>query len=222
MGFFGLIRSIEDLLYEVMTWLVFYPRTLLRVLRHPQEMIDYSDREQDDAVEEQYTDTLSPPVFLILSILICHGVELALGQKSGSANGVFSKLFANSEETLLAFRLLVFSIYPMVYAVGMVKRSEAPLDRKTLREPFFSQCYLGALFAILVSGAGILMRTGTVQAFAAGAGVLVIGIVWYLALQTVWLHLHLTISRTRAILVSLATFLKGTFYVGLIISLLSA
>lgn len=222
MGFIGLIRSIEDLLYEIMTWLVFYPRTLIKVLRHPQQMIDYSDKEQDDAAEEQYTDTLSPPIFLILSILIGHGVEVALGQEVAQTKGAFAKLFANSEETLLFFRLLTFSIYPIVYAVGMVKRSAVDLDRKTLREPFFSQCYLAGLFSIIVSAAGIMMRLPHREWQFGGLGVLLVGVVIYLALQTVWLRLHLPIGPVRAALVSLGTFLKGTFFVVLVTSLIAA
>lgn len=221
MGFLGLIRSIEDLLYEIMTWLVFYPRTLIKVLRHPQQMIDYSDKEQDDAAEDQYTETLSPPIFLILSILICHGIELALGQEVSQTQGAFSKLFANSEETLLFYRLLIFSIYPMVYAVGMVNRSAVELDRKTLREPFFSQCYLAALFAITVSGGSIMMRMKTQQIQMSGLAVILVGVAIYLVLQTVWLRLHLPIGRLRASLVSIGTFLKGTIYVALISSVLA-
>lgn len=92
-GFIGLIRSIKNVLYEIMTWLVFYPRT---------------------------------------------------------------------------------SIYPMVYAVGMVKRSVVDLDRKTLREPFFSQCYLAGLFSIIVSAAGIMMRLPHREWQFGGLGVLLV------------------------------------------------
>jgi hypothetical protein len=74
--FLRIVRSLEDLLYEVMTWLVFYPRTLWRILAHPAETLRYSDAEQGDAPEEQYTDTLSPPLFLMLTVLLAHGVEL--------------------------------------------------------------------------------------------------------------------------------------------------
>ncbi len=41
MSFFQILRSVEDFLYEVMTWLVFYPRTLWRVIRHPRTMAAY-------------------------------------------------------------------------------------------------------------------------------------------------------------------------------------
>jgi hypothetical protein len=45
MGFVQLLRSIENLLYEIMTWLVFYPRTLWRVDCHPLAVLSYSDVE---------------------------------------------------------------------------------------------------------------------------------------------------------------------------------
>ncbi len=222
MGFLGLIRSIEELLYEVMTWLVFYPRTLLKVLRHPQQMSDYSDREQDDAAADQYTDTLSPPIFLILSILICHGIELALGLPIDRGGGALGKLFSNSEETLLFLRLLTFSIYPMIYAVDLVNRSAVDLDRKTLREPFFSQCYLGAIFAIAASVSSILMRFKEQWVVAGGLGLLMAGIVVYLVTQAIWLRRHLAISRWRAALISIAAFVKGTVVVVLISSVFAA
>ena len=39
MDFMRILRSLEEFLYEVMTWLVFYPRTMWRALRHPIEML---------------------------------------------------------------------------------------------------------------------------------------------------------------------------------------
>ncbi len=35
MNFFNLLQSLDELLYEVMSWLVFYPITLWRTLVHP-------------------------------------------------------------------------------------------------------------------------------------------------------------------------------------------
>jgi hypothetical protein len=70
MDFLRIIRSLEELLYEVRTWLVFYPRTLWRIAATPGRMMRYSDAEQADAPDRQYTATLSPPPFLMLTILI--------------------------------------------------------------------------------------------------------------------------------------------------------
>jgi hypothetical protein len=183
MGFFGLLRSIEELLYEIMTWLVFYPRTLWRVLCHPLEMLSYSDREQADTTEDQYTDTLSPPLFLMLTILLAHGVELAFGQKVTAPQGMLGKLFANSEETLLLYRSLIFSIYPLMYAIAAVKRGEQELDRKTLRQPFFSQCYLGALFALAMSLSTTLLGIHSYNLQVAALIAAGLAVLSYLALQ---------------------------------------
>ena len=166
------------------------------------------------------TPTLSPPLFLMLTILVAHGVELAFGHKASAPEGVLGRLFANSEETLLLYRSLIFSIYPLMFAIAAVKRGEQDLDRKSLRQPFFSQCYLGALFALAMSLATTIYSIGNnsvkVAAFAASGLVIVI----YLSLQAIWLRRQLSMSHGRAGLVSLGTFLKATVAVAFISSAL--
>jgi len=211
MGFFTILRSIEEFLYEVMTWLVFYPRTLWQVIRHPATMIDYSDHEQTDKPAEQYTDTISPPLFLMLTILICHAFELTLhvnldGDKTG-----LGKTFLNSEENLLIFRVIVSSIYPLIFATGLLKRSDRRLDRNTLRAPFFSQCYLAALFTLVLSLSTLLIRSTDIRVLAAGGVVLLLTVGWYVAVQTLWFARHLKIGKGRAFGIALATFFKATF-----------
>ena len=78
MNFFNLLQSLDELLYEVMSWLVFYPITMWRTLVRPLKMMDYSDVEQGDASDQQYTDTLSPPLFLLLSLILVNAAEIAL------------------------------------------------------------------------------------------------------------------------------------------------
>src|SRR6187401_3303285 len=77
MQFMQLLRSLDELLYEVMGWLVFFPLTLWRTLLHPLQMMEYAGRELGDAEDRQYDDTLSPPLFLLLALLVSHGLELA-------------------------------------------------------------------------------------------------------------------------------------------------
>jgi len=43
MDFLKIVRSIEGLLYEVMSWIIFYPTTMWRVIRHPLTMMKYSE-----------------------------------------------------------------------------------------------------------------------------------------------------------------------------------
>jgi hypothetical protein len=210
MSFVQLLRSIEDLIYEIMTWLVYYPRTLWRVIRHPVAMIDYSEQEQGQSVEEQYTDSLSPPLFLFLSIILAHGLELVLHAKIDAPAAGVSRLFPNAEESLIFIRLILFCIFPLVYAVGMVKRSNHPLERKTLRAPFFSQCYLGAVFAILMSDAAIMIRFRTDTLVISGIALAAVTIIWYITIQSLWFAEHLKLTRARGVGIATALFLKAT------------
>ena len=69
MNVLTILRSVEELLYEVMAWLLFYPLTLWKTLRRPLQTMAY---EQKDKPDKQDLETLSPPLFLVLSILLVH------------------------------------------------------------------------------------------------------------------------------------------------------
>src|SRR5262249_1355302 len=146
MDFFKIVKSVEELLYEVMSWLFFYPRTLWLVIRHPSQMMKYSEIEQAEAPEQQYVDTLSPPLFLMLSILIAHGIEIAMHERIVLHNGLAEEL-VKSHEYLLMLRAIAFSIVPLMFAVALLKGLGRTVDREKLRGPFYSQCYVAAPFA---------------------------------------------------------------------------
>lgn len=59
------LNSLDELLYGVMSWLVFYPLTLWRSLVRPLATMDYADRQLSLPEAEQYADALSPPLFLL-------------------------------------------------------------------------------------------------------------------------------------------------------------
>ncbi len=224
MGFFGLIKSIEDLLYEVITWLVFYPRTLWRVIRHPLAMTAYSENEQGDAADEQYTDTLSPPLFLMLSILIGHTAESAAGVPVEQAKTALAKLLYSSEEMRLLFSSIVFSLFPLMYALAYLKRSALEIDRKTLRGPFFSQCYMGAVLALAMSAFTVMARNSDVHMMmgALALALLLLAVIAYIAVQAIWLKRHLALSPWRAGLLSTGTFGKTLLLLMIATPLLSS
>ena len=60
MNVLTILRSVEDLLYEVMSWLFFYPRKLWMTLTRPLSTMRHSDQEQRGKPEKQYLETLSP------------------------------------------------------------------------------------------------------------------------------------------------------------------
>ena len=217
MGFLSLLRSLDELLYEIISWLVFFPLTLWRALRRPLRMMDYADTELADKPARQYTATLSPPLFLFLALLLAHLVELAVVGENvivGSTRGI-SRLI-DSDTNLLVMRALLFSVFPLVMATWLVVRQGIGLDRDTLRPPFYSQCFVAAPFALVISLAATIMRPGSPWAELAGLCLIVLALIWYGTLQVRWFAMHLKQSRVRSFVdASLGMILSLAIMVGI-------
>lgn len=196
-----LLKSFEELLYEVMVMLVFYPRTLWLSMRYPQRMMDYADTELGDVLSEQYTDTLSPPLFLLICLAISHGIFISANPEGTSALPDMLK----QTENLLAFRLFLFSLFSLMMALRLLKSLGLTLDRETLRAPFYSQCFVTAPFAMalgLATSLPYLMGSG---GRAAALILIVAAVIWYLHQQAQWFRGKLAISLPRAWLIAVST-----------------
>ncbi len=173
-----IIKSLELLLYELMVWLVFYPLTLARSVIHPLRLMVFSDDEIEQAEEDRYSDTLSPPIFLALTLGLIHLVELAGGWNIQSGG------FLADDRNLIAYRLVAFSLFPLMLSLRMLRSQGVVLDRKTLREPFYAQCFIAAPFALGVNS-GVLAIAAT-RTFTTGLAIMLLAVIWYLAVQTAW------------------------------------
>jgi hypothetical protein len=199
MNFMQFLKSLDDLLYEIMTWAVFYPVTMWRTLRHPWTMMEYADSELEDSAEQQFTDTLSPPLFLLLSLLLSHTIELTvLGQSPlvASRDGLASLVTDNT--SLLFMRLVVFSSFPLIMGARMVRKQKMALTRDTLKQPFYSQCYLAAPFALLIGLGAIGIQLPWTGMRLAGLALMVVALLWYGGLQSRWFARKLDVSPLRA------------------------
>lgn len=193
-----ILQSVEELLYEVMSWLLFYPRTLLMTLRHPLRTMHYSDAEQRDKPEKQYLETLSPPLFLVLSILLAHGLEMIFGVGVTNEANPVSRFITSSEQNLLAFRALMFSLHPLVFAWAYLKLSGHKVDRDSLRPPFFAQCYLSGATSILISIGTLGVNDPAIWTTLSGVAIVVITTAWYVAIQRLWLMSVPRMTRVKA------------------------
>lgn len=195
MDFMKIIQSLDEALYTVMSWLVFYPVTLWRTLICPQRMMDYADREVSDRPDEQYEDAIRPPLFLFLTLLISHGVEVATTARNALiADNHGLAALVDSDLALLALRMLLFSLFPLMMAVRLLRRQRTRLTHASLRRPFYGQCYTAAPFALLLgigslSGGLSFPGAGGVAAVTIGTGTL-----WYFATQTRWFARKLNVS----------------------------
>ncbi|RJG52473.1 hypothetical protein D0Z70_19895 [Sphingobium terrigena] len=200
MDFMKWINSLDELLYEVMSWLLFFPLTLWRSIIHPFAMMDYADDQLALPDDAQYGAALSPPLFLAIALLMAHAVSLALGQVDAivaDRHGLAG--LVNDDASALVLRLVVFASFSLFTATRMVRRRGLPIDRNALRAPFYAQCYPTGVFALGI-GIGIsLARTTIPAAYMGGIGLVVASIVYYVIIETRWFAMKLETGYISAI-----------------------
>lgn len=189
MNFFQFLKSLDDLLYEVVSWLLFYPLTLWRSMRRPIATMAYAEGELDNPIEDRFDALVSPPVQLLLTVLVAHGLELTLvGESELLTNNHGLAALVSDDVSLILFRVVAFAIFPLVLAAVTVRLRNQPVTRTTLMGPFFAQCYACAPFALSISVATTLTQVAshtTVDSLVA-AGIILVAVIVFVAVQTAW------------------------------------
>jgi hypothetical protein len=203
MDFTNLLKAIEEFLYELVAWVIFYPLTLFRTATRPLDMMRYAERELGDKLDEQYDDALSPPIFLVITLLLAHLIQMAI---EPALPGVMPEVFRD-ERNLLLFRAIALSLFPLLLAFGTVRRRGAKLTRKSLRPAFYAQCFVAGPF-ILMAYLGLAIGLHGGIAGVAGLVISGLGLLWYGGVQTVWL-MSLGVGGVRAGLSVAGTLLLG-------------
>lgn len=207
MIFFHILKSLDELLYELMTWLFFYPVTLWRALRHPLRMMEYARTELRKNPEDQFRETLRPPIFLLVTLVIAHIVELDVVGDSmliGIHEGLAD--YINDDTTLIIFRIVAFALFPVVMATIETHLTRARINRSTLQQPFYAQCFLAAPFALALSLASTAIRYSNAALQSAGIAVVFVSSAVYIWTQARWLHESTPASGPRALASTIAGF----------------
>lgn len=195
MDFMKILRSFEDFLFEATSWLAFYPLTLWRVVIRPLTWMAYSDAEQSDESEGRYDRALSPPLLLLITVVLLNAIAAATHSTPDSPSEVVKAINSTPENQALA-RALVFSLLPLVAAVVMLKARGEPLLRESLRAPFYAQCYLAAPCAVILN-AGIFIFAHDELSDLLGAMVIAGGGAWFLVAQTRWFSAKLRVGVAK-------------------------
>ncbi len=189
-----LLRSLEEFLYELVGWLVFYPRTFWRILRHPGAIARYTRIELTQESERQFEETISPVLMLVLSVILVHAFELAMKIPLPPNPSAVGQILFGSEQGLLLTRSAAFSVFALGAALGTLHQNRRAITRTTLREPFSIQAFLVCPFLVLFSAGEMLARptgawVGHVLAGGAVAWYVMARVIAYRALnQAGWLR----------------------------------
>lgn len=202
-----LLKSLEELLYELVSWLLFYPLTMWRSLTRPLRMMRYADTELADRLEDQYDDTLSPPLFLLITLLISQGVSSAIPSIYDPTEALRE---LGSGANLLIARGVIFGLYPLCMAVTMLRYRHVRITRDSLRPPFYSQCYVAAPFVFVLVLGFDLAAIPHEQGLLAGLATTAVATLWYAQAQIRWLMADLQAGWVAACLRFLGAFLVAT------------
>lgn len=204
MDFMNLLRSAELLLYEVVSWLVFFPLTLWRCIIRPLDMMAYAEAELSQPPEEQFGDLLSPPIFLFLTLVLAHSLQTGVFQNYVAFEGVLAE-----QRNLLALRAFVFSLFPLLLGIQHVRLAGQPLTRRTLRPMFYAQCYVTVPFVLAVDLALLFGKVEATWANPVGMVIFLAGLGWYFMALMRGFMVHRNVTRRQAIVQTVLAILFG-------------
>jgi hypothetical protein len=195
------LKSFEVLLYEVMSWMVFYPRTMWRAVRHPLQLMKRTEAELLLPPDQQFRDLVSPPIFLLLTVVAANGFHVAVaGNSPVIDSGIGLATMVTDNTSLILFQLMVFALLPVIAAVFALRMLNRPLDRDTLQPLFYAQCYATTPVVLLCSLAETLTRLPDPEANPPAAMMFAAAIVFYIAVEAAWF----TREANRSVAASIA------------------
>lgn len=199
MDFLKILKSFEEFVYEVLTWLVLLPRTMWRILVSPQRMTTYAAEQLASTSESRYSEAISPPLLLILCVLIAHVLDLVMRHPAPMADDSLATTVLSSEQNLLLYRTIAFGIWAMVGAIYLLLRTGSPVNRETLRQPFYEQCYLVSPFALAMSIAATLTALDRPWSLVTSLVLMLSVLPWFWLAQAAWLRQASGLSRWRSL-----------------------
>jgi len=209
------LKSFEVLLFEIMSWLVFYPRTIWRSLRYPQSLMKRAEVELILPAEQQFRDIVSPPIFLLLTVIAANGIEVAVvGHNPLIDNGIGLAAMISDNTSLILFRLITFAALPVIAGVFALAMLGRPVDRDTLQPLFYAQCFVTTPVVLACSIAETLTRLPATAANVPAALLFACAGGFYVAVEASWFSRESKRGIVAGIAWAAATFAISLLVVG--------
>lgn len=145
MDFVKTLQSLEEAVYEVVTWVLFLPKTVFQVLVRPGWIAPYVSGEFDKKPDERFQAFLSPVLFwLILAV-----VPYAATSLNTDTTQLNVQVAIPDSSVLVSTALLLIAV-PMWFALALALLKRLPVDRENLKRLFYMQCYPVGLYEILM------------------------------------------------------------------------
>ncbi|GAB4419659.1 MAG: hypothetical protein Kow002_07440 [Anaerolineales bacterium] len=131
----NLLYEIEEILYQLFTWLAVYPKTLLKGFFKPGWVQSYVHEELAKALKERFSEFLHPIVLWLFSILV---IVWSATPSAEDATGTTVEGFF--------LMLILFATFPIIFAVITLRAIHTPLTRDTFQRPLYTQMLIFGIF----------------------------------------------------------------------------
>lgn len=198
MDFIRIIRSVEELVFELLSWIVFYPYTLWRAVRHPLALALEVSKVMTENVDHQFRHHLSPILFLLISIGLAHAIELGMNEQVQLVPSRTAAVIEQSDLFLIILRATLWGMVPLVIGLGHEIISGRRVSRNGLRARFLEQCFYAGPLALGLSTAIAFGRyqPSDLMPYALALGG--VTAIWFFATQVTWTRYELRVSTPRA------------------------
>jgi hypothetical protein len=145
MDILKILQSVEDLIYQVALWIVFIPKTFVKVVRQPRWCHSYVAAELGKDAGQRFDAYMSPILFWITTGIIPYLLVIdylrSVSRSRVAQEAEFSQFLAFPWAT----RLLVVAVFalggPLGFSLLIQKAKRTPIGRETFRRTFYTQCY---------------------------------------------------------------------------------
>jgi len=210
MDFLKILKSFEEFVYEALTWLVLLPRTLWRIVVSPRRMTGYAGAQLASQGETRFSEAISPPLLLILCVLISHFIDLAFRNPMPQTDEALTNMLLSSEQNLLLYRTIAFGVWSLAGAVYMLVRTRQPVDRETLRTPFYEQCYLVAPFAFAMSLSLTFIAVDRPWTRMVAVSLTLLATTWFWLAQAAWFRARVSLNLWRSLVAAALVIIIGS------------
>lgn len=210
MDFLKILKSFEEFVYEALTWLVLLPRTLWRIVISPRRMTSYAGEQLDSQSETRFSEAISPPLLLILCMLLSHFIDLAVRNPAPTTDEALANVLLSSEQNLLLYRTVAFGVWSLVGAVFMLLFTHKPVDRETMRLPIYEQCYLVAPFAFAVSVSLTLIALNQFWSLLVAVITSLLATGWFWMAQAAWLRDRASLGLWCSLIAAMLVLVMGS------------
>ena len=200
-----IIKAVEELIFELSSWLLCYPKSLAKALTRPGWAVEYVKGELSKDKSGAFDEYMSPALFYAFSVALVVLPHIEDVQRTYAhllPESARHLLLASPEKFVLTAAIL-FGACPLGFAWVANAAARTKISRSALRVPLHAQFLIAAPFVVLLSvaiHASDLLGRWPMTAAAA----------WFCAAEWLFFQRFLGTDRFRSVLFVLAGF--GAWY----------